>query len=95
MITMKAVVRNGRIETDLPLNLPDGTEFTIELPDSADVEPGWDTSPEGIAAWIARTDALPSLNMTARESAEAEAWLKECDRIAVEKLNREVDEMFP
>ena len=73
MITMKAVVRNGRIETDIPLNLPDGTEFTIELPDSADVEPGWDTSPEGIAAWIARTDELPPLTVTAQEWADAEA----------------------
>ena len=95
MMTMKAFIRNGRIETDLPLNLPDGTTLTIELPDAADIEPGWDTSPEGIAAWIERDKAAVPPVFDQAEFDEAMAWLKVCDRIATEKRNREVDGMFP
>ena len=95
MSAIRAIVRNGRLETDEPINLPDGTEFTIELPDSADVEPGWDVSPEGIAAWIERDKADVPPIFEAAKFDEAMAWLKESDRLALEKLNRKADGMFP
>lgn len=50
MSTIKAVVRNGRIETEEPLDLPEGTELLIPLPGhSPNDTDGWDNSPEGIA----------------------------------------------
>jgi hypothetical protein len=76
--TIKAVVRNGRIETGEPLDLPDGTELLIPIPDRAgDEEPGWDNSPEGIAAWLAWSESLEPLIFTEEEKA---AW--EADRRA-------------
>ena len=33
MSTIKAIVRNGRLEIETPINLPDGTELTIPIPD--------------------------------------------------------------
>jgi hypothetical protein len=78
MSTIKAVVRNGRIETEGPLDLPDGTELLIPIPDRAgDEEPGWDNSPEGIAAWLAWSESLEPLIFTEEEKA---AW--EADRRA-------------
>jgi hypothetical protein len=35
MTTIKAIVRNGRIEVDEPIDLPDGTELRIPIPDPA------------------------------------------------------------
>ncbi|MGL6072573.1 MAG: hypothetical protein ACRC8S_00295 [Fimbriiglobus sp.] len=94
MSAIKAIVRNGRIETEEPINLPDGTELRISIPGVEDIESDWDTSPEGIEAWIARTEAIPPLAMTEQEWAVTEAWLKECDRKATEKLHRDLDGMF-
>lgn len=72
MNTIKAVVRNGRIETEEPLDLPEGTELEIPRPGcSPDDEDGWDNSPEGIAAWLKWYDSLEPLIFTDEERA---AW---------------------
>ncbi len=78
MNTIKAVIRNGRIETEEPLDLPEGTELLIPLPGvSPDDEDGWDNSPEGIAAWLKWYDSLEPLIFTEEERS---AW--EADRQA-------------
>jgi hypothetical protein len=72
MDTIRAIVRNGRIETDSPLELPDGTELLIPVPElRADDEGDRDNSPEGIAAWLAWADSLEPLVFT---DAERAAW---------------------
>jgi hypothetical protein len=74
MSTIKAFVRNGRIETDEPLNLPEGTELLIPIPDrSGDDEPGWDNSAEGVAAWLNWADSLEPLVLAEREASEAQS----------------------
>ncbi|MEZ0267628.1 MAG: hypothetical protein ACAI43_23090 [Phycisphaerae bacterium] len=75
MNAIKATVRNGRIEADEPVNLPDGTELLVVPADQAervdaDEEPGWDNSPEGIAAWLKWYDSLEPLVLTPEDEAE-------------------------
>jgi len=95
MDTIKAVVRNGRIEIEGPLDLPEGTELLIPLPGgSQDEEDGWDNSPEGIAAWLKWYDSLQPLIRSEKEEAEAEDWLKQCDRYAAQKLDKDVEGLF-
>jgi hypothetical protein len=69
MDTIKAKVRNGRIETDEPLNLPDGTELLILRPNGTHDSPeeDWDNTPAGIAAWLKWYDSLQPLIFTAEE----------------------------
>jgi hypothetical protein len=95
MIAINAFVRNGRIETEMPLDLPDGTVLKIPIPEALDIEPDWDTSLQAIEAWIERDkeEIPPSFDPTKWESAMS--WLKECDRNTLEKFNRETTEMFP
>jgi hypothetical protein len=86
MSLIKAVVRNGRIETDEPLDLPEGTELLIPIPDRfEDDEPGWDNSPEGIAAWLAWSESLEPLIFTEEEKA---AW--EADRRARKEWGKDL-----
>lgn len=95
MSTIKAVVRNGRIETEEPLDLPEGTELLIPIPDHPNAdEPGWDNSPEGIAAWLGWADSLQPLLRDEREEAAADAWLKQCDRHAAENLDPDIGRRF-
>src|SRR5256885_16392834 len=69
MDAIKAVVRNGHIETEVPLDLPDGTRLLI-LPTSAvddDAQDNWDNSPESISAWLKWYDSLQPLSFTQEE----------------------------
>ena len=78
MGAIKGVVRNGRIETEEPLDLPEGTEVVISLAQGhPDEEEGGDNSPEAIAAWLRWYDSLEPLIFTDEELA---AW--EADRRA-------------
>lgn len=77
MTVIKGVVRNGRIETNEPLDLPEGTELLIPLPTRLADDDGWDNSPEGIAAWLKWYASLEPLIFTDEEKA---AW--EADRVA-------------
>ena len=76
MTTINAIVRNGQIEVDEPIDLPDGTELTIPIPD-ADATLGirddeWSDTPEAIEAWIRWYDSLEPLDFAPGERA---AWV--------------------
>ncbi|WP_165227403.1 hypothetical protein [Aquisphaera insulae] len=95
MSTIRGIVRNGRIETEGPIDLPEGTELQIPIPDRpGDSEPGWDNSEEGIAAWLEWADSLRPLLCNEPQEAESEAWLKRCDRHAAERSSRDVEGLF-
>ena len=73
-ILIKGIVRNGRVEIDEPINLPDGSEVTISGPVNnggaidADEEDGWDNSSEGVAAWLKWYDSLQPLIFSEKEA---------------------------
>jgi hypothetical protein len=75
MTTIRAVVRDGRIEVDEPLDLPNGTVLQIPVP--LDVEQTTDEpmSPEEIRDVLAAMDRMEPLQMS---DAELAAW--EADR---------------
>lgn len=77
MTTISATVRDGRIEVDEPLDLPDGTRLQIPLP--VDTEPLADApmSADEIRQVLAAMDRMEPLQMT---DAELAAW--EADRRA-------------
>jgi hypothetical protein len=72
MDAIKAMVRNGRIEPDVPLDLPEGTQLLVVPSNAAgEREDGWDNTPDGIAAWLEWYDSLEPLVFTAQER---QAW---------------------
>jgi hypothetical protein len=66
IITLKGIVRNGKVEVDAPINLPDGAEVTI-----TGVDEDRPMTPEEIAATIAIMDQLEPVEMSDEELA---AW---------------------
>ena len=72
MSAIKATVRNGRIEPDSPLDLPEGAKLlVIPEPDAnADGDDEPDT-PEAIANWLAWYETLEPLIFT---DEERRAW---------------------
>lgn len=73
MSVIRAVIRNGRVETEQPLDFPDGTPVRIAVPD----EPDDEGSPAETARVLALMDRVQPLQMT---DAELAAW--EADRRA-------------
>jgi hypothetical protein len=71
MTTIKATVRGGRLELERPIDLPDGTELFIPLPDAVD-EDG-PMSPEEIARVLTAMDQMTPFEMTPEEEAEIES----------------------
>lgn len=68
MNVIKARIRNGRIETDVPVSLPEGTELLVfRADDATEAEKEWDNSPEGIRDWLTWYDSLQPLLLTAEE----------------------------
>jgi hypothetical protein len=77
MTTIRAVVRDGRIEVDEPLDLPNGTVLQIPVPPDAERTTGEPMSPEEIRDVLAAMDRMEPLRMS---DAELAAW--EADRKA-------------
>jgi hypothetical protein len=80
MTMIKAIVRNGRVELDEPLDLPDGTELLISLPKGAegtDLDDEGPMSAEEIARVLAAMDRMVPFDRTPQEETRLEA-----DRLA-------------
>lgn len=95
MMTIKAVVRNGQIKTEKPIDLPDGTELTIPIPDADSTS---EDSPEAIDAWIRWYDQLEPLRFTPEERAAWEAARREGKQFELaqwEKRSTLIEEHFP
>ena len=82
MSAIRAMIRNGRIETEDPLDLPDGTELLVyPAEERPDPEDAYGDSPVGLAAWLREFDAREPLvlsddDRTVIEKARADqrAW---------------------
>jgi hypothetical protein len=71
MTTIRATVRGGKLELERPIDLPDGTELLIPLPDVAvDDEP---MSADEIAHVLAAVDQMIPFDRTPEEEARLEA----------------------
>lgn len=66
MTTITATVRGGRLEVSEPIDLPDGTELRIPLPDGP-------LSGEELARVLAAMDRLQPFDLTDAESAAMDA----------------------
>ncbi len=100
-MTIKAIIRNGRIELDAPIDLPDGTELTISLP-TLPLPPGIrdeddSDTPEAIEAWIRWYDALEPLDFSPAERSAWEAARREQKQYELaewEKRSQSIEDHF-
>ena len=84
MNAILSVVKNGRVEVEVPADWPEGTPVRVELGvnDQAKYDDERPETPEEIEEWIRRFRQIEPIEMTSEEEA---AW--QADR----KLQREFD----
>ncbi|HYV36147.1 MAG TPA: hypothetical protein VE988_10615 [Gemmataceae bacterium] len=78
MTTITGTVRDGRIETEKPLDLPDGTQLVIPLPANGEGV-GENDLPESLEAredWTRWYNALEPMEFTEEERAARDAARK-------------------
>ncbi len=99
MTMMTAIVRNGQLELPRPIDLPDGTEVEILLPEPERTDSGSEDdgpiTPEEIARILAAIEKIEPLEMTEDERAALAAdrqarkeWEKAHFEERAEKLRR-------
>lgn len=101
MSVIHGTYRDGKIIPDNPpADWPEGKRVVIgEAPDELDVgmrEEDWPTTPEGIAAWIARVDQLQPF-LTPEEEAEWKKALNEQKAFELskwEERSRKIEKLF-
>jgi hypothetical protein len=97
MISVKATIRNRRIELNAPEELPDGTELLVELtPISAEKigidESEWRDDPAALADWEAWIRTIEPLELTPEEEAKAARFDEEMKRFNVEAVRKQMSE---
>jgi hypothetical protein len=99
MTPMTATVRDGRLEFPCPIDLPDGTEIEIRLPEQTGADSGREDdvsmTPDEIARTLAAMEKVEPLEMSDEERATLETdrqarkeWEKAHFEAHAEKLQR-------
>jgi hypothetical protein len=81
MSAITGVMRNGQVVLDGPADLPEGTRVEVVPVGPARLawglrEEDWPTTPEGIAALVARMEQVEPLLLSSEEEAGWKAGLK-------------------
>src|ERR1700674_318502 len=97
-ILMKGVVRNGRVEVDEPINLPDGTEVTITGHANGKFVGSPDNDRPMTAEEIARTLAamakVDTFDMSDEERAQAVTWEKKVNDYTIANMDKGIEDVF-
>jgi hypothetical protein len=94
-------IQDGKIIPDMPVELPNGTRVTIQPAGTEYVgvgirEEDWPTTPEGIAALVAKMDQIQPFLTPEEEAAwhQALAEQKAWEIANWDKRNKQIDELF-
>lgn len=97
MTSIKAIVKGGRLELEVPADWPDGTEVILQpvapRDESGIAEEDWRDTPEAIAEWLKWYDAVEPLHFTDEERADWERARKEQKEFEIATFNEHADKL--
>jgi hypothetical protein len=106
MTAIKAIVKGGRLELEVPADWPEGTVVEIHPVGQAGQnagrpmtseeeagEEGWSNTPEAIADWLRWYDSLEPLTLTPEEETDAEAWLRKASDYAIANMDKDSEDL--
>jgi hypothetical protein len=98
MNAIKATVKGGRLEVQVPPDWPDGTEVLLQ-PVSCENgvgirEEDWSNTPEAIADWLKWYDSLEPLIFTPEEEADMAAWRQKVKEYTIANMHKHIEGLF-
>ena len=87
----KGVIRNGRVETDRPIDLPDGTEVVVAPEAAGGVDP---VPPAEIARVLAAMQRLGSLDIPDAVAADLDAWERKLNQHGIDHADSGIEGVF-
>ena len=97
MDAIHGTYHDGKIELDAPVSWPDGSRVTVTTePDSFGMsEADWPTTPEGIAAYIAKLESLEVPEMSDQEWAEWQAAREAAKKFTLAHMEQHIPRFDP
>lgn len=89
---LKGFIRNGRVEVEEPIDLPEGTEVVV-APEAA----GWDDGPvppEEIARVLAAMQRLRPLDIPDEVVADLDAWERTLNQHGIDHCEDSIEDVF-
>lgn len=91
-LLLKGVIRNGRVEMQGPIDLPEGTEVVV-TPEKLG-EHNDEMSPEEIARVLAAMHRLESLEIPDAIEADLGAWERELNQHGIRNTDKGIEDVF-
>jgi hypothetical protein len=99
MIAIRGKYLNGTVVLESPTNWPNGTEVLVEPALNGEMigmrEEDWPTTPEGIAALVARMDQFEAIEFAPEEEADIAGWRQKIKEYTIAHANDGIDGLFP
>jgi hypothetical protein len=92
-ILIKGVIRNGKVEVDDPIDLPEGTQVIVTAAAGEPDDSGPMTSDE-IARVLAAMEKVEPFDMTPQEEAAIKAWRKEIKEYTIANMHKGIEDLF-
>jgi hypothetical protein len=94
MTTLRAVVRDRRIDVPAPSDMPDGTEVLLTIGTDFPEDDG-PMPPEEIARVLAAMEKIEPFDWAPEERAAADAWEKKANDYTIANMDRGMEDVFP
>ncbi|MHC5542885.1 hypothetical protein ACYOEI_32075 [Singulisphaera rosea] len=91
-VLLKGFIRNGRVEVDEPITLPEGTEVVVS-PEAAGREDG-PVSPEEIARVLAAMHRLRPLDIPDEIGSDLDAWEGKLNQHGIDRSEFGIEDVF-
>jgi len=89
---LKGFIRNGRVEVDEPINLPEGTEVVV-APEATGRDDG-PVSPEEIARVLAAMQRLRPLDIPDEVADDLDAWEQTLNQHGIDHDEDGIEDVF-
>ena len=91
-LLLKGVIRNGRVEVEGPIDLPEGTEVVVTSETTgADDDP---MPPEEIVRVLAAMHQLQPLEIPDDIGADLDAWERKLDQHGIDNADTGIEDVF-
>jgi hypothetical protein len=95
MTAIKATVKGGRLDLQVPADWPDGTEVEIHPLEPGRAQDEGPMTPEEIARVLAAMEKVQPFEMTPEEEAAIEAHRQRNKAYTIANMHKGMEELFP